>query len=249
MPRIVRELMDVAQTSPDEPAFRARALQQVVRGAPVDSAIFVRSSGDPRPAHINKGPFLPLMKLLSGQPERFAPGQAKGQAVAREHGAYLDTEVYTARERRELPFYREIVRPQGITNQLVAHLRFRGELSGLVYLCRHGRGTPFRPRDLEWLRGVLPFLALGHAALIGRSPPMPSDDDRELDERIHSLSPREREIVRHVCAGLRNRDIALLLGSSPNTVRNQLHRVFERLGLDSRTALAVAFLRKRGRTP
>jgi DNA-binding CsgD family transcriptional regulator len=245
MPRIVRELMDVAQTSPDEPVFRARALQELVRVAPVDSAIFVRSSSDPRPVHINKGPFLPLMKMLSGHPERFAPGQAKGQAVAREHGAYLDAEVYTARERRELPFYREIVRPQGITNQLVAQLRFHGELSGILYLCRHGRGTPFRARDLEWLRGVLPFLALGHAALINRWQPTTS----EIEERIHSLSPRECEIVKHVCAGLRNQDIALLLGTSPNTVRNQLQRVFERLGLDSRTALAVAFLRKRNRAP
>src|SRR5581483_2873322 len=236
-PRIVADIMEAAQQSADEAAFRRTVLAGLARAVPVDSAILVCSSADPRPAHINKGPFLPLLKRLSATPERYGPGLAKGQAVAARELAYLDNEIYTARERRELPFYREIMRPQGITSQVIGSVRFRRRQNAILYLCRHGRSRQFGAREREAVRGILPYVALGQAALLAAEAAPVSGEPS--DERFDSLSPRERQIVQHVCAGLRNQDIATLLGTSPNTVRNQLQRIFERFHFESRTELAV----------
>jgi two-component system nitrate/nitrite response regulator NarL len=53
------------------------------------------------------------------------------------------------------------------------------------------------------------------------------------------LSPREREVADLVAKGLRNRDIAAALGISEGTVKVHLYRVYERLGISSRTELAI----------
>jgi two-component system nitrate/nitrite response regulator NarP len=54
-----------------------------------------------------------------------------------------------------------------------------------------------------------------------------------------ALSPRERELVRFVRKGLRNREIASELGVTEGTVKVYLHAVFEKLGVSSRTELAI----------
>ena len=53
------------------------------------------------------------------------------------------------------------------------------------------------------------------------------------------LTPREIEVVRHLAAGLRNREIARRLLISEGTVKIHLHNVFGKLGLDSRLALGI----------
>lgn len=52
-------------------------------------------------------------------------------------------------------------------------------------------------------------------------------------------SPRELEVVRLVLAGKTNREIAEALGKSPRTVAGQLGSVMRKLGVSSRTELAV----------
>lgn len=54
-----------------------------------------------------------------------------------------------------------------------------------------------------------------------------------------ALAPRERELIRFVRRGLRNREIAKELGVTEGTVKVYLHAVFEKLGVSSRTELAV----------
>ena len=53
------------------------------------------------------------------------------------------------------------------------------------------------------------------------------------------LTPREIEVVRLLAAGLRNREIARKLLISEGTVKIHLHKVFSKLGLDSRLALGL----------
>jgi two-component system, NarL family, nitrate/nitrite response regulator NarL len=53
------------------------------------------------------------------------------------------------------------------------------------------------------------------------------------------LAPREQEIVALVSQGLRNRDIASQLGITEGTVKVYLHAIFEKLGVSSRTELAI----------
>jgi DNA-binding CsgD family transcriptional regulator/tetratricopeptide (TPR) repeat protein len=53
------------------------------------------------------------------------------------------------------------------------------------------------------------------------------------------LSPREREVVRLVATGRTNREIARQLSKAPGTVAEQLRSAMRKLGVSSRTALAV----------
>jgi DNA-binding NarL/FixJ family response regulator len=52
-----------------------------------------------------------------------------------------------------------------------------------------------------------------------------------------TLSAREREVVHHLAAGMTNREIAEVLGLSPHTVKNYLFKIFDKLGVSSRTEL------------
>lgn len=75
--------------------------------------------------------------------------------------------------------------------------------------------------------------------------------DPELTERVRqlaeapgsasrvSLAPRERQLIGFVRTGLRNREIAKQLGVTEGTVKAYLHAVFEKLGVNSRTELAI----------
>jgi two-component system nitrate/nitrite response regulator NarP len=54
-----------------------------------------------------------------------------------------------------------------------------------------------------------------------------------------ALSPRERQLINLVRKGLRNREIADQLGVTEGTIKVYLHAVFEKLGVSSRTELAI----------
>ena len=53
------------------------------------------------------------------------------------------------------------------------------------------------------------------------------------------LTPREREIVHHVCAGLKNKEIATALTITAGTVKVHLMHIFEKTGVKDRFELAV----------
>ncbi|MCO5186091.1 MAG: response regulator transcription factor [Anaerolineae bacterium] len=57
------------------------------------------------------------------------------------------------------------------------------------------------------------------------------------------LSPREMEILRHVTLGHSNKEIALRLGISHQTVKNHMTAVLRKLQVDDRTQAAVYALR------
>jgi DNA-binding NarL/FixJ family response regulator len=69
------------------------------------------------------------------------------------------------------------------------------------------------------------------AAVTGRCPRVPCAPE---------LTPRERDVARLVAAGQRNRLIAATLGISEGTVKMHLHNVYVKLGLESRTQLAMS---------
>jgi len=56
-------------------------------------------------------------------------------------------------------------------------------------------------------------------------------------ERYH-LSQREVQVTELVLHGYRNRDIATTLGISPATTKKHLTRIFDKVGVDSRSQLA-----------
>lgn len=54
---------------------------------------------------------------------------------------------------------------------------------------------------------------------------------------IELLSARERQVIQHLAEGMTNREIAKVLELSPHTVKNYLFRIFDKLGVSSRTEL------------
>lgn len=61
------------------------------------------------------------------------------------------------------------------------------------------------------------------------------------------LSPREREILELLAEGCQYKEIAEKLSLSVMTVRNHLHRIYEKLHVRSRTEAVVKFLGQRGK--
>jgi two-component system nitrate/nitrite response regulator NarP len=57
--------------------------------------------------------------------------------------------------------------------------------------------------------------------------------------RLLQLAPRERQLIGFVRKGLRNREIAEQLGVTEGTVKVYLHAIFEKLGVATRTELAI----------
>ncbi len=69
---------------------------------------------------------------------------------------------------------------------------------------------------------------------------MPDHGPGSLDRRAAPrLTPREKEIVHHVCAGLKNKEIAEALKITAGTVKVHLMHIFEKTGVKDRFELAV----------
>lgn len=73
---------------------------------------------------------------------------------------------------------------------------------------------------------LLLTLAAAGAAPAARVPPV-------------ALTPREAEVLSWLAKGKTNRDIADILGMSPRTVNKHLEHIFEKLGVETRTAAAA----------
>jgi CheY-like chemotaxis protein/DNA-binding CsgD family transcriptional regulator len=67
-----------------------------------------------------------------------------------------------------------------------------------------------------------------------------ASDASAIDALTHAfrLTAKEGEVLYWVVKGKTNRDIADILGSSPATVKKHLEHVFEKLGVETRTAAA-----------
>ncbi|WP_295852214.1 response regulator [uncultured Xylophilus sp.] len=75
--------------------------------------------------------------------------------------------------------------------------------------------------------------------------------DQEARDRFQQLSEREREVLRHIAAGLANKEIARLLALSPRTVETHRAHLFAKLGCDSLAQLVrrYAALAEEGSAP
>lgn len=141
--------------------------------------------------------------------------------------------------RRWLPAYFEGCLPDTLPEPLFTWLQ-----QASVHL-KEGREV----RPLVTQRGARQLVA----TLQGRTP----DDDwlfvlREVNDAAtveatmlaFGLTLRESEVLYWVAKGKTNRDIGDILGSSPATVKKHLERVYEKLGVETRTAAAAVAMQK-----
>lgn len=74
-------------------------------------------------------------------------------------------------------------------------------------------------------------------------PPAPDFTDATLLEPL-GISPREAEVLLWMAQGKGNHDIAAILGCSPATVKKHAVHLFEKLGVETRTAAMLAAIEK-----
>jgi DNA-binding CsgD family transcriptional regulator len=141
---------------------------------------------------------------------------------------------------KELVYYDTVMRPHRGRTTLFGFLRCHGKNVGLVALGRSAGSPSFRSSDCALLGQVLPSLSLAQQsyALLRGSAEQRSETRGDV---LAALSKREREVIGYLGLGYTNQQIALALGSAPRTVRNQLSRVYEKLGVSGR-AEAVAVI-------
>lgn len=66
----------------------------------------------------------------------------------------------------------------------------------------------------------------------------------DSEEHLVPLSPREMEILQQVTNGLSNKEIAMELGISQQTVKNHMTSILRKLNVEDRTQAAVAAIRR-----
>jgi DNA-binding NarL/FixJ family response regulator len=54
-----------------------------------------------------------------------------------------------------------------------------------------------------------------------------------------TLTRRQLQVARAAASGLRNKELAIQLGVAEGTIKNHLHAIYDRLGLDGRIALLL----------
>ncbi|HEX4781251.1 MAG TPA: helix-turn-helix transcriptional regulator [Usitatibacter sp.] len=136
-------------------------------------------------------------------------------------------------------YYRAIRIEHAIAVPIHVH---RHELVSFV-LNRSGRDFSDRDRDL--LESIRPLL--GNLFRLGREIEgaraawgVPSIAE---NPKVAPLTDRERDVLHWLAGGKTDRDIAAILGISPRTVHKHLQRIYEKLGVETRTAAVARALR------
>jgi DNA-binding NarL/FixJ family response regulator len=70
------------------------------------------------------------------------------------------------------------------------------------------------------------------------------NDDSASPSGPYQLTPRENDVLSCLQKGLHDKEIASVLGISPQTVHTHLKRIFEKLGAHTRTEAVMKFLQK-----
>jgi len=103
--------------------------------------------------------------------------------------------------------------------------------------------TNSNTHDTAAAAGVVPALRMRAVDSIPRSPNgLPAF---EPHRPRRSLTEREKQILRLVCDGLTNAEIAMHLHISRETVKSEMKRIFRKIEVKNRTQAAVVVLKQR----
>jgi DNA-binding CsgD family transcriptional regulator len=141
---------------------------------------------------------------------------------------------------RRTPLFNDYYRPIGLDHVMAVPIELRKGL--LVSFVFNRSGRDFSDRDRACLESIRPHLGSlfrlsreieGPCAAWGvPAAPGPAPIDAPL-------TAREREVLHWLGGGKTDRDIAAILAISPRTVHKHLQRIYEKLGVETRTAAVV----------
>ncbi len=172
------------------------------------------------------------MRALAGRWPAYVQELDALKCYAEHHGPVVrEADVFSCSTRQKKAYYRELSAPEGGLDSLVAYLPWRGCSTAAVML--GSRSRCYSSAAHAELGKLVPALSLVVAAAPTAA--------RRYPPNVH-LTSREQQVAQYVEAGLTNSQIAQCLGSSVNTVRNQLASILRKLQLDSRVELAASGL-------
>ncbi len=205
-------------------------LRQAVRR--IDKARTVQGRSDPDAAMDN------WEGLVDGRwslVDRFDTDGKRFVVAVRNDPAHADPRGLTMREREVAEFVglgrstKEIAYILGVSYSAVTNLTARAQ-DKLALTSRAELAAFFAPSGF---RAKLAEVALSGETLLFGSFPLVNQ------RQVEKLTQAEREIVAHLVAGSTNSDIAQRRQTSENTVANQVHAIFLKLGVHSRAELAT----------
>jgi DNA-binding CsgD family transcriptional regulator len=165
----------------------------------------------------------------------FAHPLVRYHAVARGPGVHRISDSIAFARFREGALYDEYYRRIGIDHAMALPLYVDDRTLVSFVLNRRRRDFSDRDRDV---------LDLARATLAGMYRGLrPPRRAGEAPSRLApSLTPREREVIDWLSAGKTDRDIAAIVGCSHRTVQKHLQRIYDKLGVETRTAAALRWL-------
>lgn len=110
----------------------------------------------------------------------------------------------------------------------------------LVSFVVNRRGRGFSERDRDCIEAIRP--QLGHLYRLSTSSSGCGEASLQADA---SLTAREREVLEWLSAGKTDKDIASILMISPRTIHKHLQRIYEKLGVENRTAAVMRVIATR----
>ncbi|WP_206742986.1 helix-turn-helix transcriptional regulator, partial [Streptomyces sp. AcH 505] len=175
-----------------------------------------------------------------------ARAAADASRLPADRAAVLLAEAALAPDRDAIPLLTDVVEQHAHDGSLLLECRVRLLLARRLISTDHLSEAAFhtgltKRRAEQCGSQYLRHLAVDVQRAIGARHPRVSGDTDGEDAPETGLSQRERQILRMVCRGLSNRDIAGALFVSVKTVEAHLTRVFRKTGTRSRAALVATF--------
>ena len=152
-------------------------------------------------------------------------------------------------ETNDLLFAGTVARPADVLDaiRLLGHLKAAGPIHPVLWVVDLPEMDAFRALQMG-ARGIvkktLPTATLLECLREVGAGQIWMQESEQVADFLHRkdasrLTPREKEVVRLICRGLRNKQIAENLHITPGTVKVHLMHIFEKTGLKDRLALAV----------
>jgi DNA-binding NarL/FixJ family response regulator len=194
--------------------------------------------------------FISVTRRLTTDAAVVLQAEGGGVALEREWERYLRTvealdpfaphrpaateAVVLALEDVAAPEFRSYLLSIGMRDQLTVYLRSAGTVVARVALLRASDAAPFTAADAVALRRIQPLLEQAYNAA---AEPRPEPDHAAL--LSSGLTEREADVAALVARGATNAQIAHSLNVSEATVKTHLVHIYSKLGIRSRTRLAI----------
>jgi DNA-binding CsgD family transcriptional regulator len=147
-------------------------------------------------------------------------------------------------EFQRTPLYNDYYRPIRIDHAMAVPIHVDRRFLVSFVLNRSKRG--FSDRDRARLEIIRPHLGnlyrLSVAANRAGDAPAPAESSVRSAALALQLTPRERDVLHWLASGKTDRDIAAILCISPRTVHKHLQRIYDKLGVETRTAAVMRAL-------